>query len=369
MATHLGGGERSLLDLIAQAKVAGEFELLVIFPDHDGPFLERVKEMSIPHLVCPLPRSFLRITRDKPLFSFYCLLISLPAFVAYYYRLKSLLQSQNVSLLHTNGIKCHVIGAIVATSLRHPLVWHARDIFSGFTKNLLRLIAGLIKPSIIFNSLAAQKAFGSYDKGTVIYNGISAPPTRSVPDISQMLKKDFYFAMLGVLARWKGQDLFLDLARELQHENCGFVLIGGRIYDTASDIEYSDELQQKAKGLNVLFLGHQEHPIDYLRQTHCLVHCSKKPEPFGRVIVEAQLAEIPVIAAGDGGVLEIIDDEKNGLLYPPNKLSSLRAQALKILHDPALRANLARAGKESATRRFSIAAHYQEVASLYRQLL
>ncbi len=369
VATHLGGGERSLLDLLIQAKQSAEFELIIVFPDHDGPFLERVRAEKIPYVICQMPQTFLTITRDKPLYSTWAFLRSIPALLRYFFRLRTILKQQKASLIHTNGIKCHIIGAVVARSLNLPLIWHARDIFSGFTKRVLRAVARFTAPWIIFNSRAAQTAFGPYAKGNVIYNGISLPPKRPAENISKHLKKDFYFGMLGVLARWKGQDLFLDLARELQQENCGFVIIGGRIYDTASDIEYEAELHQKAKGLPVVFLGQQDHPFDYLRQMHCLVHCSKKPEPFGRVIVEAQLAEIPVIAAGAGGVLEIINHDHNGLLYRPNQLAELKTQAERVLKNPTLRSNLARAGKETALHRFTIAAHYQEVASLYRQLL
>jgi len=45
-----------------------------------------------------------------------------------------------------------------------------------------------------------------------------------------------------------------------------------------------------------------------------VAHTSTVPEPFGRVIVEAMLCERPVVAAGAGGVVELVEPGKTGWL-------------------------------------------------------
>lgn len=378
VATHLGGGERSLLDLVTHLNKNGESEVLVIFPKCDGPFIEECKKRQIPYRICEMPETFSLITRDKPFFSLIWFLFSAPKLFWYLLRLKSHLVEENPSILHTNGIKSHLIGSILSLWKGFPLVWHGRDIFQGFTLFLLKFFSRFTKPWIIFNSKAAANAFGVPARAQVIYNGIeysndaranTTTKGSPMPEFQQVLQKKFYFGILGVLARWKGQDLFLDLAESLKNEDCGFVIMGSRIYDTASDLDFEQELKDKAKGLPVFFTGKVDQPFDYLRKIDCLVHCSRKPEPFGRVIVEAQLMGIPVIAAAAGGVLEIIEDGKNGLLYPPNDLSILTTKAKAVLQSEQLRKTLSAEGKSSAMARFSISSHTQQVLALYRQVL
>lgn len=374
VATHLGGGERSLLDLIAQFQKTGQVMPWVIFPKPEGPFIDECKKRGISYTICEMPEPFSRITRDKPFYSLICLLLSIPSFLFYLNRLFQLIETEKPDLLHTNGIKSHVIGSILTFRKRIPLVWHGRDIFQGFTLFLLRFLSRLTRPWIIFNSKAAASAFGNYWVAKVIYNGIDLPepsvfPANFSPNFHEVLQKKFVFGILGVLARWKGQDLFLDLAKILKDEDCGFVIMGSRIYDTASDLDYEQELKDKAKGLPVVFTGKVDSPFDYLRKIDCLVHCSRKPEPFGRVIVEAQLMGIPVIAAAAGGVLEILEEGKNGFLYPPNDLPTLAMKAISVMKDAETRSSVSLAGKDSAMTRFSVSSHSQQVLDLYGQVL
>lgn len=374
VATHLGGGERSLLDLIAQLQKGKQVKPWVIFPKQEGPFLEECKKRGISYSVCEMPELFSRITRDKPFYSFLCLLVSIPSFLIYLNRLVQLIEKEKPDLLHTNGIKSHLIGALLTVRKRIPLIWHGRDIFQGFTLSLLRIFSQWAKPFILFNSKAAADAFGDYPSAKVVYNGIDLPASsgflaHSDLNFHEALQKKFVFGILGVLARWKGQDLFLDLARALKAEGCGFVIMGSRIYDTASDLGYEQELKDRANGLPVLFTGKVDPPFDYLRKIDCLVHCSRKPEPFGRVIVEAQLVGIPVIAAAAGGVLEIIEDGKNGFLYPPNDLAALVEKAQKVMKDTEARTAVSKEGRNSAMARFSVSSHSQQVLDLYGQVL
>jgi glycosyltransferase involved in cell wall biosynthesis len=85
-----------------------------------------------------------------------------------------------------------------------------------------------------------------------------------------------------------------------------------------------------------------------------IVHCSTQPEPFGRVIVEGQLANRPVIAAAGGGALEIIEDGVNGLLTPPGNATALAAAMHRLLSDSELAVSLANAGARTVRTRFTL---------------
>jgi glycosyltransferase involved in cell wall biosynthesis len=85
-----------------------------------------------------------------------------------------------------------------------------------------------------------------------------------------------------------------------------------------------------------------------------IVHTSTEPEPFGRVIVEGQLAQKPVIASAAGGVLELIEDGVNGYLFPPQDVSTLRQLIQKLIDDRHLTQTIARRGYDSAKSNFAL---------------
>ena len=61
-----------------------------------------------------------------------------------------------------------------------------------------------------------------------------------------------------------------------------------------------------------------------------VVNCSKKPEAFGRSLIEAMAMGTPVIAPAIGGPLDIIEDGKNGFLFEQNDIKDLAEKIGKI---------------------------------------
>ncbi len=84
------------------------------------------------------------------------------------------------------------------------------------------------------------------------------------------------------------------------------------------------------------FLGRlsQSEVLRRFRYYDALLFTSRWEEPFGRVLIEAMAQGLPVIAARNGGVPEIINDSENGLLVPPESPPDLANAIKTLLRDP-----------------------------------
>ena len=108
-------------------------------------------------------------------------------------------------------------------------------------------------------------------------------------------------------------------------------------------------------------------PPDVVTQlySHAAVFvCPSVYEPFGIINLEAMACETPVVASAVGGILEVVEDGKTGLLVPPARPDDLASAIRRLLDDRDLARVMGRAGRQRVEERFSwasIAARTQEV--------
>ncbi len=91
-------------------------------------------------------------------------------------------------------------------------------------------------------------------------------------------------------------------------------------------------------------------------------------EPFGLVYVEAMAMKRPVIALESGGVPEIVEHGKSGLLSQPRDIDGLAANIVTLLRDPALRARMGEHGRREVLARFTPARMAADAERVYQSL-
>ncbi len=131
--------------------------------------------------------------------------------------------------------------------------------------------------------------------------------------------------------------------------------------------EREAELRALAGGLvQVRFLGWRD-DLPQLFALTDLVTMASVEEGLGSVLIDAQLAGLPVVATAAGGIPEVVADGISGLLVPPADPAALATTVGRILADPQLRARLA-AGARANGRMFLAETMVERYQTLYAGL-
>ncbi len=185
-------------------------------------------------------------------------------------------------------------------------------------------------------------------------------------------KSNYVISMVGRITPLKGHTYFLkamaQVVRSMPHVR---IWIIGDV--PAKKEGYRHELEGLVERLglkdHVEFLGNRKDIPQLLAQTDVLVLSTVTQEAFGRVILEAQAAGVPVVATKVGGVVEIIDDEKTGLLVLPKEPEAMAQAVLRLLRDRTLVNQFVTAAKEKLHAQFTLDHMAGKTLSVYQELM
>lgn len=356
---EMGGAEHSLFDIV---NLRPRNSRVVLFSE--GAFCERLRAAEVAVDVMPLGQAG-SIQRNSKLVA---AVRGIPALMHAVLRIAK--EARAFDVVYANTQKSFVVAAMAATLARRPLIWHLRDIltadhFSASLRKIVVTLANRCADCIIANSQATADAFkgaGGTAPVHVVHNGIDPLPFDAIDqvaakrDLRTELGVDATTPLVGVfsrLAHWKGQHVLVDALRGLPQVQALFV--GGALFGEET---YEASLRQHAIEAGVdkrcHFLGFRSDVPTLMRAVDIVAHTSISPEPFGRVVVEGMLSGNPVIAARGGGVLEIIDDEKTGLMVTPGDAAELRSAIHRLTSDQNYARKLAQQGDCAAREEFSL---------------
>lgn len=146
-------------------------------------------------------------------------------------------------------------------------------------------------------------------------------------------------------------------------ENVKFLLVGD------GPLRNNLERQAKLKGISqeVIFLGDREDALEVIATLDLLVLPSLN-EGMGRVLLEAQALGVPVVANRVGGVPEVINDGKTGILIPAKQPGVLAETIINLLRDNSNREKMRREAQDWVGQKFSAATMVNQIDNLYRGL-
>ncbi len=180
-----------------------------------------------------------------------------------------------------------------------------------------------------YKKSAARKAFGLPTRGKLI-------------------------GVLGRLDSQKGQEVVLRALPALLKKHAGLhCVIAGE--ETAGEPGYKAQLEDLCASLsirpNVTFLPFTGEVPQFMSALDTFILPSYA-ETYGLVVIEAMAMGCPVIATNAGGVPEIVQDGKTGLLVTPRDHRELADAIHRLLTSPSLRATMIRSAKTRAAQHF-----------------
>ena len=143
-------------------------------------------------------------------------------------------------------------------------------------------------------------------------------------------RNKFIILLPGRLTYWKGQKIFIEAIKLISEKNdippFEAIILGSDQGRNVYKKQLIDLTQQHRLNKVIKFIDHcEDMPVAY-GAANLVCSCSSEPEAFGRISVEAQSMQVPIIASDIGGSTETIINEKTGFLFKnkdPNSLAEL----------------------------------------------
>ena len=298
-----------------------------------------------------------------------------------------IIRAGNYDIVHTHTSKAGFLGRIAARHCKTTLVIHSphgtilEGYFSSFVTKfyayLERITAPLTKRIICLTAREIdqylQAKIGHRDQYVVIYNGINidtfstmTQPRQEIRNSLNLTQEAVVCITVGRLVPVKGQINLINAFPKVmaQHPNTHLLIVG--------EGELHKELLQQVNHLNLTknihFLGWRSDIPNLLGASDIFVLPSLN-EGLGLVLLEAMAQHLPTIATHVGGVPEVVEDGKTGLLVPAQSPHALTQAINQLIASPTQRQEMGEAGYQRAVNTFSIETTVEKTENIYRTLM
>ena len=299
----------------------------------------------------------------------------------------------NISIVHARS-RAPAWSCLIATKItriKFITTFHGTYNFKGSLKKFYNSIMArsnlvIAGSNFIFSHIKENysKHLNSKKKFLVIFRGINVdyfnPSTITEIEESELLsiwgltKGKKLILMPGRLTSWKGQGIFIEalnlVNKELGHNSFYAVILGS---DQGRDV-YTKKIKRLAEQYRLTaqlkFIEHSKNmPLAY-KVSDLVVSASTEPEAFGRISIEAQSMEKPIIASDIGGSRETIVNNTTGFLFKSGNADSLSKKIVEVLNlDESRLKSIGIEGRKNIIKKFNVEKMCFSTYSEYKKLL
>jgi glycosyltransferase involved in cell wall biosynthesis len=351
------GSDRSFLQVVKYLSQSADFKKITIVLPRSGPLVLELEKLNvdIKYLnLSLLSKTYLmKLQWGKILF---------PLFQ--FRAKKKLFNEYDVVYANTSVILDFYL---LAPFLRQMKIIHIREIPNKTLSKVLSLFLKQAKSKIIFNSHSTLKSFEKLDNSVVIHNAFEG----FGKEVAAEMKKEerpLRVLLIGRINGWKGQDFAIESLVNMKASPVLLRIVGS----TSAGNE--DLVLQLKKKVEQLGLSNQVEFLDFVSDTaeiyawsDVVIVPSTKPEPFGRIAIEAMSLYKPVIAANHGGLTEIIENGVSGYLFEPNNTVSFVNALSRYAGDRELLEQHGKNAKRTYDEKFSLNGFYKKLDAVFKK--
>lgn len=377
--SNMGGAQRYVYDLATN--LPKDIYSVEVMAGGNGPLIEKLKLAGIE------ASGDLPIGRDLDIFED----------IKVFFKLISILRKKRPDVLHVNSSKIGGLGALAGRLMKVPKIvftahgWAFNEDRSFISKLLIKLsywfIINLSHVTIAVSEATKYQMRNwptIFEKITVIHNGIKKESSFSKinaryglsqlnKQFSQIIKDTpaknlTIIGSVGELHPIKGYEYALrgihNLIDSKQNKNPNRKII----YAIFGEGENRDNLEKTIKDLglesSVILFGHVNNAYQYLKAFDIFLMPSIS-EGLPYVVLEAGLASLPVISTIVGGIPEIIDDMKSGILIQSKKIKEIHYAIAFLLTHKKVQKEYGLALHEKVLKEFSIDRMIEKTIKIY----
>ena len=299
----------------------------------------------------------------------------------------------NISIVHARS-RAPAWSCLIATKItriKFITTFHGTYNFKGSLKKFYNSIMArsnlvIAGSNFIFSHIKENysKHLDSKKKFLVIFRGINVDYFNSstITEIEEsellsswgLTKGKKLILMPGRLTSWKGQEIFIEalnlVNKELGHNSFYAVILGG---DQGRSV-YTKKIKRLAEQYRLTaqlkFIEHSKNmPLAY-KVSDLVISASTEPEAFGRISIEAQSMEKPIIASDIGGSRETIVNNTTGFLFKSGNADSLSKKIVEVLNlDESRLKSIGIEGRKNIIKKFNVEKMCFSTYSEYKKLL
>ncbi len=345
-----GGVERGTIDLAKYLKQKGYPSVVV---SAGGPLVGELTSAGVTHYTLP-------VHKKSPL----AVLRSVQA-------LNKIVALEGIDIIHARSRIPALIAFFVSRATHIPFITTCHGFYS---KNFISRLMGWGKIVIVASHVIGKRMrddFGvPHSRIRLIPRGVNLQEFRLRAASHEKKKGQIVVGLIGRLTPIKGHPLFLKAMARVTRV---FPNIKIQIIGDAPRPQYKEELMMLTRRLGlthcVEFLGTRYDIPELLANMDLLAVPSVGEEAFGRVAIEAGACGVPVVATRIGGLTDIIEDEKDGLLVPPDDPRVMADAMIKLLKEPELAQRLAASLRKKVEKDFSLDLMFEKTLQVYEEAI
>lgn len=304
--------------------------------------------------------------------------------VTSFFTLWKIFRDEQPDVVHLNSAKASGLGALAARLAGVPHIifaahgWAFNEERSLAQKLVIKFFSWLII-MLAHKTIAVSKAVKNdtkkwpfvHKKITVIKNGVAEPKffTKEESLLKLFAQKNiplpsnaFIVGTIAELHHNKGLVYAIEAFSKIsvKYPDAYYAILGGG----EEEADLTTLIESLGLHGRVFLLGFTEDAARFLPAFDIFL-LSSITEGLALVILEAGLAELPVIATSVGGIPEVIEDQKTGLLVPSRNADALANAIDKLITSPTLRTSLGASLHEKVLHDFSLGYMVSETIKLY----